>query len=116
MLDKKKVVEFRGEFAIAIQQLEKDFGVNISLGTISFNSNELRAKLTATVGDAVERPTRNDFRSGDIVWIDHKKIDKEDRFSIIKINNKNIKVQKIVDGGDRIGAFINVSPSLLRKA
>ena len=47
MINKQKVVEFRSEFQKAVEQLEKDFGVVISLGTISFNANELRSKMTA---------------------------------------------------------------------
>ena len=39
---------------------------------------------------------------------------KNDRFSITKINAKNIKVEKIVDN-NLVGAFINVSPGLLVK-
>ena len=43
MINKQKVVKFRDEFQKAVEQLEKDFGVAISLGTISFNADELRA-------------------------------------------------------------------------
>jgi hypothetical protein len=114
MLNKQKVTEFRSEFATAVQQLEKKFGVNITLGTISFSASELRAKMTATVGDKVVKSTKNNFRVGDVVWIDHRKVNKNDRFSIVKINAKNIKVEKIVDG-NLVGAFINVSPGLLVK-
>ena len=48
------------------------------------------------------------FRIGDMVGIDHKKINPNDTFRVIKINNKNIKVQ-----GD--GGFYTVAPSLLVK-
>ena len=114
MLNKQKVTEFRGDFATTVAKLEKQYGVNIALGTISFSVNELRAKMTATVGDKVVKSTKNDFRVGDLVWIDHKKVNKNDRFSIAKINAKNIKVEKIVDN-NLVGAFINVSPGLLVK-
>jgi hypothetical protein len=50
--------------------------------------------------------TKASFRIGDIVGIDHKKIDPSETFRITKINNKNIKVS-----GDR-GSY-TVSPSLL---
>ena len=55
------------------------------------------------------------FRIGDTVGINHRKVDPKQTFRIIKINNKNIKVQTIdvVDG--RIGGMFNVSPSLLIK-
>ena len=48
------------------------------------------------------------FRVGDLVGIDHKKIDSSENFRVIKINAKNIKVK-----GDR-GTY-SVSPSLLVK-
>ena len=114
MLNKQKVQSFRGDFAKAVAQLEKQYGVNIDLGTIRFDANELRAKMTATLGEKVAQASRGDFRVGDVVWIDHRKVNKNDRFSIVKINAKNIKVEKIVDG-NLVGAFINVSPGLLVK-
>ena len=48
------------------------------------------------------------FRVGDMVGIDHKKINPNDTFRVIKINSKNIKVQ-----GD--GGSYTVAPSLLVK-
>ena len=108
MLNKQKVQEFRGEFQKAVEQLEKDFGVAISLGAISFNANELRAKLTAKVGEAKPKLTSNDFQVGDVVFINHKKVDNTRTFEIIKINAKNIKVR---DRNDN--SLVVVTPSLL---
>ena len=108
MLNKQKVTEFRGDFATAVAKLEKQYGVNIALGTISFSANELRAKMTATVGDATPSMSRNDFNVGDIVSINHKKVDSKRRFKIDKINSKNIKVSEL-EGY----AMMTVSPSLL---
>jgi hypothetical protein len=108
MLNKQKVQEFRGEFLKSVEQLEKDFGVVISLGTISFNADELRAKITARVGDSTQISSRNDFKVGDIVGINHKKVDSKRRFKIDKINSKNIKVSEL-EGY----AMMTVSPSLL---
>ena len=108
MLNKQKVQEFRGEFLKSVEQLEKDFGVVISLGTISFNADELRAKITARVGDSTQISSRNDFKVGDIVGINHKKVDSKRRFKIDKINSKNIKVNEL-EGY----AMMTVSPSLL---
>ena len=48
---------------------------------------------------------------GDIVGIDHKKINPSDNFRITKINNKNIKV---VSSSDRFKEY-TVSPGLLIK-
>ena len=50
MLNSQKVQTFRDDFENAVAQLEKDYGVAISLGTIRFSSSELRAKMTARVG------------------------------------------------------------------
>ena len=115
MLNKQKVQGFRGDFAKAVAQLEKDYGVTISLGTIRFDAQELRAKMTAKVGDAPLKASKDDFQIGDVVGINHKKVSPNDEFKIIKINNKNIKVQAINVGDGRIGGLINVSPSLLVK-
>ena len=54
---------------------------------------------------------KNTFRVGDIVGIDHKKINSSENFRITKINNKNIKV---VSSSDRFREYI-VSPGLLVK-
>ncbi len=55
------------------------------------------------------------FRVGDVVGINHKKVDPKQTFRIIKINNKNIKVQAsdVTDG--RVGGMFTVSPGLLVK-
>ena len=52
--------------------------------------------------------TKLSFKVGDMVGIDHKKINPNDTFKVIKINSKNIKVQ-----GD--GGSYTVAPSLLVK-
>ena len=111
MLNKQKVQSFRGDFEKAVAQLEKDYGVTISLGTIRFDSNELRAKLTARVGEAPIKSTREDFQVGDIVKVNHRKVDPNDQFRVEKINNKNIKIMAL----DGSRSMINASPSLLIK-
>jgi len=114
-MTKQEVQKFRGDFQQAVAQLEKQYGVNISLGTIRFDVNGLSAKMKAEKGDKIVRATKNDFQVGDIVGINHKTVDKNDEFKIVKINNKNIKVQKINPGEGRVGALMNVSPGLLVK-
>ncbi len=110
MLNKQKVKGFRSDFEKAVTQLEKDYGVTISLGTIRFDSQELRAKMTAKVGEAAPKASKDDFNIGDVVFIMHKKVDPIKTFEIVKINNKNIKVR------DRDNnQMFNVSPSLLKK-
>ncbi len=110
MINKQKVVEFRSEFEKAVKQLEEDFGVAISLGTISFNADELRTKLTARVGKAQPKLSVSDFEVDDVVFINHKKIANTRTFEILKINNKNIKV---IDRDNN--EIFTVSPSLLSK-
>ena len=110
MINKQKVVEFRSEFEKAVKQLEENFGVAISLGTISFNANELRTKMTARVGKALPKLSAADFAVGDVVFINHKKIANTRTFEILKINKKNIKVR------DRDNnSLLTVSPSLVSK-
>ena len=110
MINKQKVVEFRSEFEKVVKQLEENFGVAISLGTISFNADELRTKLTARVGKAQPKLSISDFAVGDVVFINHKKIANTRTFEILKVNNKNIKVRDRDDN-----SIFTVSPSLLSK-
>ena len=58
---------------------------------------------------------KSSFRIGDIVGINHKKIDPKQTFRIIKINNKNIKVQANPGVDNRVGGMFTVSPGLLVK-
>ena len=111
MLNRQKVQDFRVDFEKAVTQLEKDYGVAISLGTIRFDSNELRAKMTARVGEATPKASREDFQVGDTVKINHKKVDPKAQFRIEKIMSKNIKVMAL-DGSK---SMIKVSPGLLVK-
>ena len=114
-MTKQEVKSFRGDFQKAVAQLEAQYGVSISLGTIRFDESGLRAKMEAVKGEKVIRATKDDFKVGDIVGINHKKVNSNDEFEIIKINNKNIKVKAINVGAGRVGGMINVSPSLLVK-
>ena len=109
MLNKQKVKGFRSDFEKAVKKKKKDYGVTISLGTIRFDAQELRAKMTAKVGDAPVKSSKDEFNVGDIVGINHKKVNPNDEFTIYKINSKNIGVK----GSN--GAMMRVSPSLLVK-
>ena len=60
----------------------------------------------------IKNEVKNSFRIGDIVGIDHKKINPSDNFRITKINNKNIKVISTDPGPKN---QYTVSPSLLIK-
>ena len=107
-MNKSKITKFRGDFEKAVAQLEKEHGVNISLGNISYTSNEFRTKMTVTSGDKSTEHTKDEFQVGDKVGINHKKVNPNDIFTIVKINNKNIKVKGST-------GMINVSPGLLIK-
>jgi poly(3-hydroxyalkanoate) synthetase len=115
MFNRQNVKEFRNDFQKAVAQLEEQYGVNISLGTISFDGSELRSKMTARKGEKIVRANKDDFQVGDIVGITHKKVSPNDEFKIIKINSKNIKVVKINVPSGNIAGEIRVSPSLLVK-
>ena len=109
MFNRQNVREFRSDFQLAIAKLEKQYGCNISLGTISFDGSELRSKMTARKGEKIIKATKDDFQIGDIVGIDHKKVNPNDTFTIYKINSKSIGVK----GANN--TMMRVSPSLLVK-
>lgn len=117
MFDKIKVKQFRTDFQLAVAQLEKDYNVSIGLGTIRYDGTELRAKMTAAESNGtVEKiATSTKTRVGDIVSINHKKVNAGDMFTVIKVNKTTVKVQKITSS-ELVGAFINVSHSLLVKS
>ena len=114
-MTKQEVQTFRGDFQKAVAQLEEQYGVNISLGTIRYDVNGLSAKMKAEKGEKIVRATKADFQVGDIVGINHKKVNSNDEFEVVKINNKNIKVKAINVGDGRVGGLFSVTPSLLIK-
>ena len=71
--------------------------------------------MKAEKGEKIIRATRADFTIGDIVGINHKKVNPNQEFEIIKINNKNIKVRAINVGVGQVGGLFTVTPSLLIK-
>ena len=89
MFNKQKVSEFRSDFQKAVAQLEEQYGANISLGTIRFDANSLSAKMSAQKGEKIEKLTKDDFKIGDIVGINHKTVNPKDQFRVYKINSKN---------------------------
>lgn len=105
-----EIRNFRDDFQKAVIQLEKQYGVNIGLGAIRYDDNGLRTKMTAVKGTKIDILDKNDFQVGDTITIDHKKINPNTKFTIIKINKVNIKVRSV--NGAR---SLVVSPSLLRK-
>ena len=109
-MTKQEVQQFRADFQKAVAQLENQYGVNIGLGTIRFDQDGLRATMKAEKGEKIERLDKDDFKVGDIVGINHKKVNPKDQFRIIKIMTKNIKVERLNGMG-----LIKVAPSLLVK-
>ena len=61
----------------------------------------------------VRHEQKESFKVGDIVKINHKTVNENDRFRVIKIMSKNIKVVKTNVPEGRIAGEIRVSPSLL---
>jgi len=115
MFNRQNVKEFRSDFQLAVAKLEEQYGCNISLGTISFDGSELRCKMTARKGEKIVKATKDDFKVGDTVGIDHRRVNKNDQFKVIKVNSKTITVEKLNVGNGGIGAQVRVSPSLLFK-
>jgi len=109
-MTKQEVQTFRGDFQKAVAQLEEQYGVNISLGTIRYDQEGLRATMKAIKGEKIVSATRADFTIGDTVKINHPKANPNDQYRVIKIMSKNIKVEKI-NGGE----LARVSPSFLVK-
>lgn len=106
--NKQGFQDFRKDFKEAVLMLENKHGINISLGTITYDDDGFRVKITARNGavEFVKKLSTNDFNVGDMVSIKYKKFDINEVFNVIKINRKKIKVQN----GTQI---YDVPPSLL---
>ena len=108
--DKLTVQLFRKDFQESIKSLEEKYGCHISLGTLRYDEGEVRGKMTAVKGKKLaEKKSENRFRVGDKVKINHKTIPSNNRYKIIKINKKTIKVQSL----DNQFNIIKLSPGLL---
>jgi hypothetical protein len=110
-MTKVEVSNFRNDFQNAVNQLQKKYGVIINAGTIRYTQDELRFKVTAKKGKVTPKLTKGDFQVGDIVKINHKKVNSNQKFEVIKVMSKNIKLREL----DSVQQFI-VSPHLLVKA
>lgn len=79
------------------------------------NKSELKEIYNAyAIGMSVVRHEQKEsFKVGDIVKINHKTVNENDRFRVIKIMSKNIKVVKTNIPEGRIAGEIRVSPGLL---
>ena len=79
------------------------------------NKSELKEIYNAyAIGMSVVRHEQKEsFKVGDIVKINHKTVNENDRFRVIKIMSKNIKVVKTNVPEGHISGEIRVSPNLL---
>ena len=64
----------------------------------------------------IRHEQKESFKIGDVVKINHKTVNRDDRFRVIKIMSKNIKVVKTNIPEGRIAGEIRVSPGLLEIA
>ena len=64
----------------------------------------------------IRHEQKESFKIGDIVKINHKTDSRDDRFRVVKIMSKNIKVIKTNVPEGRISGEIRVSPNLLEVA
>ena len=82
------------------------------------NKSELKEIYNAyAIGMSVVRHEQKEsFNIGDIVKINHKTVSENDRFRVIKIMSKNIKVVKTNIPEGHISGEIRVSPGLLEIA
>ena len=87
-----------------------EFIKNSDLQEFNKIKNAVSIRKTELAYDA-----KSSFRVGDTVGINHKKVDPKQTFRIVKINNKNIKVQASDVADGRIGGMYTVSPGLLVK-
>ena len=109
--DKLTVQQFRSDFGDAVKELEDKYKVHISLGTLSYNDYEVRGKVIARKGDKPVKKEIPSFQLNEVVGINHKTIPSDNRYKIVKINKKSIKVRNL----NNTFNIVKVSPSLLVK-
>ena len=107
------IKDFRVDFSKAVKELEAKYGVNISLGGITYESGNFRGKMTVTNGEKVERVVKksSSFGIGDLVKINHKKVSSTLTWKVIKINKLTSRLQS-----SKTGNFVKCSNSFLLKA
>ena len=109
--DKLTVQQFRRDFGDVVKELEVKYKVHISLGTLTYDGSEVRGKLIARKGDKPVKSTINEFKLNEIVGINHKTVPSDNRYKIVKINKKSIKVRNL----NNTFNVVKVSPGLLVK-
>ena len=93
--DKVTVGLFRNDFQDAVKELEAKYGVHISLGTLTYSEGEVRGKMIATKGQKAAKPKIYEFRSGDVVKVNHRKVSSSKRFKVVKVNRKTILIENV---------------------
>ena len=109
--DKLTVQQFRRDFNKVVKELEDKYKVHISLGTLTYDKSEVRGKMIARKGNPPVKSTINEFQLNEIVGINHKTVPSDNRYKVIKINKKSIKVKNV----NNTFNIVKVSPSLLVK-
>ena len=113
-INKTTLKEFRVDFAKAVKDLEKQYGVHMKIGAITYEESQFRGKLTVNTGEAALKPVRkvsgNIFSIGDKVNILHKTVNPNDVFTVTKVNRLSVKLTSALNRN------IKASPNLLRKA
>jgi len=112
-ISSSSIKDFRVDFSKAVKELEAKYGVNISIGNISYDSSEFRGKMTVKNGEKVERVVKKapSLKIGELVKIDHKKVSINEIWKVVKINKLTSRLQNT-----KTQKFIKCSNSLLIKA
>jgi len=99
---------FQKDFRLALEEVEAKYNVSLNMGTITYNDTELRFKVVGTIGGTkVSKPQEGNFKVGDKVGIDHKKINPTQVFIVTKVNRETVQVK------DDRGKLYKVTASLL---
>jgi len=109
--DKLTVQQFRRDFNDVVKELEEKYKVHISLGTLTYDEGEVRGKLTARKGNRPVKKEIPSFQLNEIVGINHKTVPSDNRYKVVKINKKSIKVRNV----NNTFNIVKVSPGLLVK-
>ena len=107
--DKLTVQQFRSDFNNVVKELEDKYKVHISLGTLTYDRDEVRGKVIARKGDRPVKKSPQLFLLGQIVGINHKTVPSDNRYKVVKINKKSIKVENV----NNTFNVVKVSPGLL---
>lgn len=129
-MTREKVRSIKADFDKVMVEFAKKHNLNISNGGITFNLEEMRFKIVMQDKSENAPKTKYDrgeennikfpdfekgngvvtFKVGDMVRINHKKVNPNDVFEVIKVNRTKVKVSN-----QNSYTVYNVEPSLLVK-